>query len=954
MIYLSLLAPGNPVYEIILLPEFYTGGGDCPPLQFVVRASQDEELLLNINISLPEFIGTEDVNNPQFVYASDAYQFQVTDVIREALLDHPSVSESEGSPIRMHQLLNENFQVGFILEFHNIVRNVAMQVANPQYAPDSDDPVKAAEPEFITIFTPVPTDDYVSSVDIFEERPIHGEHDLTIDDRPVMNDGSVNNSIDRFGEKLDDQTTAEGDGDVFSFDFEDILDELDDYVFFFKSTKDFETFGAHLTYADWPSTVTGVYSGDTGGDTTEVSGGTRSTSDESDAPSEASEMDGDRRVGTDFTNEVLIDQPLYADDIRALFDEPHDTYEFALKVKPQDVVDEFNLIAYKIPKASNGNADYSRSGGALPGSDEAGAITFTMTQAEFDKDIDDWVANTVSSSVIALLHYNGDDADAQKVAYKNSIVNAFTETDEFNAVLSGEKITVTSKDNIAYVVNMSLEGGEIKPPEGADEDPDYIPTYISIEDLLPNPIEDQGYYDVVNGTPTGNQRALIPPCIRVLHNDSDIPFFTFDTGLIRLIGEGDGDLANTDWMQLIADGIDAVVPGQWSYDNVNFIWTSKAVTYDESMGDTGVPYPNENGTYNFPNFRSHNGFILSSFSSGNNLANRTFMEPTSSLNQQGSYRNITLGTHYAMRLSNNISYLFYIGDQTISTVGDYLKSEIERRIPEMQVVSSPNGATIEPAVIGENSIFILESYLNLEDSLEDFRRLIDHAQYTQDPENPQVQLTLPDSVLEPTSADFPSAIGPSLNQVITTNFDLVRTWSETQVNFSVEFPIFAAGRAFHDGNTVNKVLAGDIGYSIPIFSQTTTGTKSYSSFVERKQMGMTPEFTTESVQSLALWTDGGSPAEFLGDLRYNILQLNMSVTNNPGQVIDLNNPQYINTHYISEDYKMDTRLTGRFLNWKLSDEVDEVSTNPGGKTFSQQTDWRVSGMQWKIRPAGRR
>ena len=111
----------------------------------------------------------------------------------------------------------------------------------------------------------------------------------------------------------------------------------------------------------------------------------------------------------------------------------------------------------------------------------------------------------------------------------------------------------------------------------------------------------------------------------------------------------------------------------------------------------------------------------------------------------------------------------------------------------------------------------------------------------------------------PTSSDFPVAMGPSLNQVISTNFDLTRTWSETQVNFSVEFPIFAAGRTFHDGNTVNKVLAGDIGYSIPIFSQaTSTGTEPYSSFIERKQMAMAPEFTTEAVQSLALWTDGGS------------------------------------------------------------------------------------------------
>ena len=35
-----------------------------------------------------------------------------------------------------------------------------------------------------------------------------------------------------------------------------------------------------------------------------------------------------------------------------------------------------------------------------------------------------------------------------------------------------------------------------------------------------------------------------------------------------------------------------------------------------------------------------------------------------------------------------------------------------------------------------------------------------------------------------------------------------------------------------------------------------------------------------------------SPAEFLGDLRYNILQLDLSVTNNPGQRADLNTTVY--------------------------------------------------------------
>ena len=80
-------------------------------------------------------------------------------------------------------------------------------------------------------------------------------------------------------------------------------------------------------------------------------------------------------------------------------------------------------------------------------------------------------------------------------------------------------------------------------------------------------------------------------------------------------------------------------------------------------------------------------------------------------------------------------------------LGAYLKSEIERRIPELQVVPSDTGVTIEPAVIGENSVFVLETVMNNDpETIDDFRMLIDPNMYTQDEENPQVMLTLPDAV----------------------------------------------------------------------------------------------------------------------------------------------------------------------------------------------------------------
>ena len=166
-------------------------------------------------------------------------------------------------------------------------------------------------------------------------------------------------------------------------------------------------------------------------------------------------MDGDRRVATDFTDAVVVNQPLFGSDIITLLGNPQDVHEFSLRVTPEAVVDEFNLIAYKIPKASNGTPDYSKAGGSLPGSDDAAAITFDITLAEFDKDTDSWSPNGVDViSVVALLHYNGEDDADQRAAFKQSIVSAFSETDLFTASLNTDEITIDRclhRDFEAYV-----------------------------------------------------------------------------------------------------------------------------------------------------------------------------------------------------------------------------------------------------------------------------------------------------------------------------------------------------------------------------------------------------------------------------------------------------------------------------------------------------------------------
>ena len=130
------VSTGNPVYEIVLLENFWTGGGDCPPLRFVARAtSVVTDVYLNINIDLPEFIGINP-DDPQIMYITlMQYQQDVTNVIRDASIRYILfIGQSDTSAIRIHQATYyENFQVGFLLEFQNIFIILIQQIQIRQY-----------------------------------------------------------------------------------------------------------------------------------------------------------------------------------------------------------------------------------------------------------------------------------------------------------------------------------------------------------------------------------------------------------------------------------------------------------------------------------------------------------------------------------------------------------------------------------------------------------------------------------------------------------------------------------------------------------------------------------------------------------------------------------------------------------------------------------------------------
>ena len=391
-----------------------------------------------------------------------------------------------------------------------------------------------------------------------------------------------------------------------------------------------------------------------------------------------------------------------------------------------------------------------------------------------------------------------------------------------------------------------------------------------------------------------------------------------------------------------------VAPGQWSRSGTT--WSTSAVLYNEPAGDTGVPYPGADGLYNFPSERNGNGWFIE-YQSWDPSASY----PTTSIMQQGQYEKITPGSFLALLMSDDVVYVFPVTGENIAMS---LAPELESRLPQLNVVltNSNQGLAIQPGVLGDNTIFMVEAYFNTTDTIDDFNRLTNPENYTQDSLNVMFSTSLPEAVLLPMVTEFPSVDdGPLIvNSVVTTEFDVDRTWSADQVDFSYEFPIFAGGEEFPVGSATNAVVAAEIGWSFPTFSVAGTMHVPYESFVERKQMALSPEFETEHLYSIALWADGSTPIQFQGEDRFNVFEFSASPTNNPGQTTDLSDPKIKNTFYISEDYKMDIRLNGRFLNWKVSDNITGPLECPGNKTFSQQTEWNLSGMQLSIRPSGSR
>jgi len=101
----------------------------------------------------------------------------------------------------------------------------------------------------------------------------------------------------------------------------------------------------------------------------------------------------------------------------------------------------------------------------------------------------------------------------------------------------------------------------------------------------------------------------------------------------------------------------------------------------------------------------------------------------------------------------------------------------------------------------------------------------------------------------------------------------------------------------------------------------------YESFIERKKLGMSPEFDTETLSAIAMKVEGINAT----------LTMNVKGSNYPGSDVDPTTG-VSNNFVVASDYKIGIRESGRFLNYKLT----ETATN----------EWNVSGLQYEILKGG--
>ena len=109
------------------------------------------------------------------------------------------------------------------------------------------------------------------------------------------------------------------------------------------------------------------------------------------------------------------------------------------------------------------------------------------------------------------------------------------------------------------------------------------------------------------------------------------------------------------------------------------------------------------------------------------------------------------------------------------------------------------------------------------------------------------------------------------------------------------------------------------------------GSTVYDSFIERERLGLTPEFDTEELSSIALLMSGTSD-----------LDVEIRGSTRPQDETGITSGSSFTFSY-ADDYKVDSRIQGRFLNYKIGDQSATTGTS-----------WNLTGYQFEIIKGGTR
>ena len=95
--------------------------------------------------------------------------------------------------------------------------------------------------------------------------------------------------------------------------------------------------------------------------------------------------------------------------------------------------------------------------------------------------------------------------------------------------------------------------------------------------------------------------------------------------------------------------------------------------------------------------------------------------------------------------------------------------------------------------------------------------------------------------------------------------------------------------------------------SSEVFTVNNTTTYLPNSFIERNRLALTPEFDTENLASIAMLASGSGT-----------ININVRGSNTPGDTSGIGSNSSLHPFNISNDYKTDIRVHGRFLNYRMT------------------------------------